>query len=146
MEVREYTFGEGPRERVVLWASRHPPLPAQLEALASRLGRVRVVQVAGRFRDAEEVLELARKHNAEAIVPVLPLSFIARLVEPAGDVAVLMAEMELVEESTYPDVVLDPAREVMMEYRGEDGRPRYRKYRFKQFIRVRQVRVEGEPW
>jgi hypothetical protein len=66
----------------VLWVSRHYPLPAQLAELQRIYGAdVEIVQMQGVIPNAEAVVQKAKEVGAEVIVPVLPLSMIARLAE-----------------------------------------------------------------
>jgi len=82
----------------VLWVSRHPPLPSQIQYLENKLGRIRIIQISGVIPNADTVIQLAKKYNASIIVPVLPLSFIARLAEVSKreGFAVLFARMEAI--------------------------------------------------
>jgi hypothetical protein len=67
----------------VLWVSRHAPLPCQIELLRQRLGDVEVIRFEGHIPNAEFVVDLLKQVGAKYVLPVLPLSFIARLVELA---------------------------------------------------------------
>jgi hypothetical protein len=66
----------------VLWVSRHYPLPAQIRELQRIYGAdVEIVQMQGVIPNAEAIIQKAKEVGAEVIVPVLPLSMIARLAE-----------------------------------------------------------------
>jgi hypothetical protein len=80
---------------VVLWVSRHQPLPVQISELERKLGGVTIYQMSGVIPNAETVAEVAKKLNAEIVVPVLPLSMIARLAELSkqNGFTVLLAKM-----------------------------------------------------
>jgi hypothetical protein len=66
----------------VLWVSRHYPLPAQIRELQRIYGAdVEIVQMQGIIPNAETIVQKAKEVGAEVIVPVLPLSMIARLAE-----------------------------------------------------------------
>lgn len=88
----------------ILWVSRHSPLPCQQEYLKQKLGEVAVEMLVGYIPNAEFVVEEAKRRNARYILPVLPLSFIARLVELCRqhDCVVLWSKMRNV--ATTKDV------------------------------------------
>jgi len=98
---------------VVLWVSRHPPLPAQITELERKLNGVVIYQVSGVIPNAEAIVEIAKKYNAEVIVPVIPLSMIARLVELSkqNKFVVLLAKMNNI--ATTKD--LNEARKLVSE-------------------------------
>ncbi|MEM4562486.1 MAG: hypothetical protein QXI55_00960 [Thermofilum sp.] len=133
---------------VVLWVSRHKPLPAQLRALEEKLGEVDIVQVE-HVPTAEYVIDLARRLGAKVIVPVLPLSFIARLVEEAGKrgYVVLFAKMNAILTTRDFDeakkLVLEaPEKRTITTY--ADGTIRV--FEFERFERIVKVEVVTEPW
>ena len=132
---------EGPN--LVIWASRHPPVERQLAELRRIYGGVRVVQLAGVIPSAEWLDARARELGARAVVPVLPLSFIARLAELARGYDLLWAEMEAVKvltEEPRPGADYDPSTEVYIK--GYEGS--YRIMRFKGFKRIKAVKLELE--
>ncbi|MEM4563577.1 MAG: hypothetical protein QXI55_06610, partial [Thermofilum sp.] len=133
---------------VVLWVSRHKPLPAQLRALEEKLGEIDVVQIE-HVPTADYVIDLARRLGAKVIVPVLPLSFIARLVEEAGrhGYTVLMARMEAVATTRS----VDEARRLLYEAPERRSIATYadgtiRVFEFVRFERIKKVEVVTEPW
>ncbi|RLG50049.1 MAG: hypothetical protein DRN90_00300 [Thermoproteota archaeon] len=129
----------------ILWVSRHNPLPSQVKELERKLGKIEIVQFAERVPNAEFVIELAKKHGAKIIVPVLPLSIIARLVELANkeDITVLWAEMEQVKMlyNPVPFQDYDPTIETVVAA-GES----YKVMRFKRFHKIKAIRLELEEW
>jgi hypothetical protein len=76
-----YESPGGNVKTVVLWVSKHSPLRAQLSVLEERFGGVVVYQLSGLIPGAESVVEYAGRIGAGVVVPVLPLSMIARLAE-----------------------------------------------------------------
>lgn len=136
------------RPVVVLWVSRHRPLPAQLAALRERLGEVEVVQLE-RPLNAEEVVEVAQRVGARVIVPVLPLSFTAKLVEEAEKrgFTVLYARMAAVASTRSIEEVRRllseaPDRRTAVSY--PDGTIHV--VEFVRFERLLRVEVVTEPW
>ncbi|MEM4455519.1 MAG: hypothetical protein QXT28_12450 [Thermofilaceae archaeon] len=133
---------------VVLWVSRHKPLPAQLRALREKLGEIDVVQIE-HVPHADYVIDLARRLGAKVIVPVLPLSIIARLVEEAGKrgYVVLLAKMNAILTTRDFDeakkLVLEaPEKRTITTY--ADGTIRV--FEFERFERIVKVEVVTEPW
>ncbi|MEM1690733.1 MAG: hypothetical protein QXG48_06165 [Thermofilaceae archaeon] len=133
---------------VVLWVSRHKPLPAQLRALEEKLGEIDVVQLE-HVPNSDYVIDLARRLGAKVIVPVLPLSFIARIVEEAGrrGYIVLFAKMNAILTTRDFDeakrLILEaPDRRTITTY--ADGSIRV--FEFERFERVVRVEVVTEPW
>ena len=131
----------------VLWVSRHPPIEAQIKALEEKLGAVKVIQLSGFIPNAEFVVEKAKEVGAKYIVPVLPLSFIARLVELSrrNGFTVLWAEMQQVSIIDHEPVEgkdYDPATEVWIK--GYENT--YKIMRFKQYHIIKAIRLELEPW
>lgn len=134
--------------KVVLWVSRHRPLPSQLDALREKLGDFTIVQIE-HVPNAEFVIEKAKELGAGYIVPVLPLSMIARLAEEARRLGftVLIARMEPIAltrslEEAVKLVAEKPERRTMTTY--ADGSVRV--FEFVRFERLVEVRVVTEPW
>jgi len=141
-------------EVIVLWVSRHEPLPAQLRVLKERLGDdCRVVVLSGAIPNAEFVMEKAREVGAKYIMPVLPLSFIARLVELAAKegITILFSRMRLVQEAKKHDKEA-VERLFMLLTEKPDARTAveyadcFRLYEFDRFEIIRRVEVVTEPW
>ncbi len=135
----------------ILWVSRHSPLKAQIEALERKLGAIVVYQLSGYISDADEVMDVAMRLGAHFIIPVLPLSFIARLVELARRVGktVLWAEMEqvkLMDNEPKPGVDYDPNVETVVIAAGAHEQRSYKIMRFKRFHVIKAVKLELEPW
>ena len=81
----------------VLWLSRHYPLPAQERELKRIYGPdTQIIVHPQPIPTAEHAIQLARSLQCEVIVPVLPLSFIMRLVEAAKKekITLLWAQMK----------------------------------------------------
>lgn len=133
---------------VVLWVSRHNPVPAQIEELRKKIGDVEVVQLSGNIPNAEYVVEKARELGAEYIVPVLPLSFIARLAELSKKegFTVLFSRMKTIatldsEEEARKLVEEAPDKRTMVSYR--DGTTRV--FEFDRFEKLVKVELVTEP-
>lgn len=137
------------RERaVVLWVSRHPPLAAQIAELEAKLGPIEVRQASGTVPSAEHVVDLARWLGARYVVPVLPLSFIAKLAEAARaqGFEILLAKMRNVavvrgEEEVAGLVAERPDRRTAVAY--ADGTVRV--FEFEGFERLIRVELVTEP-
>lgn len=140
--------GEGRKGVVVLWVSRHRPLPAQIAQLREKLGEIEIIQIE-HVPTAEYVVEYAQRVGAKVIVPVLPLSFIARLVEEARKAGyiVLFAKMNAIATTRDFDeakrLVLEaPEKRTITTY--SDGTLRV--FEFERFERIVRVEVVTEPW
>jgi hypothetical protein len=138
---------------VVLWVSRHEPVPAQLEVLRQRLGDVLVVKLQQAVPNAEYVLKVAKEVGARYIVPVLPLSMIAHLAEqaPREGVTILFSRMRVVAEARKDD---RGAQEKLFELHREKPEARtvveypdrLRLFEFERFEVLKRVEVVTEPW
>lgn len=111
----------------VLWISRHPPLQKEVEALERALGKIQLLQYADFVRDADHVMQLVKQYGADEVVTILPLSIIMRLCERG--VRPLWPECVQVKGDDY---------DFVNERSG-------RKYKFVGFVRVRGVKIDGEP-
>ena len=135
---------------VVLWVSRHSILPAQLCLLMKKLGEdVAIVQYTKPVPNAEFVIKLAEAIGAKYIVPVLPLSFIARLVEHGrkSGITVLFARMEVVAQVETIEEALkivneNPLARTVTTY--ADGTIKV--HEFKGFEVIKEVKLVTEPW
>ena len=106
-----YETESGEKKTVVLWVSRHQPLRAQIEELEKKLGPVEVWQLSGTIPSAEFIVDVVKKTKAQYVVPVLPLSMIARLSELSKKgFTVLWAEMQQVSQVTGTPPDIDKAR------------------------------------
>ena len=128
-----------------MWVSRHPPLNSQIRFLEKKFGNPRIIQLSGRIPNAEFVVEIAQKHSAKVIVPVLPLSFIARLVELSRkfDFEIWWAEMEqiaLLKHQPEPHKDYNPETDAFIK--GYEGT--YKIMRFKKFHRIKEIKMVME--
>ena len=121
-----------------LWCSRHKPLLAQIKVLGDR-GVTLIIPNKTFFTDADEVIQLAKAFNCQIIIPVLPLSVIAKICEAAEreNLTVLYPLMEelnnTVDFNEETDVKLNVAGKTKVA-------------RFKFFKRVRGVKLVLEDW
>ena len=133
----------------VLWVSRHEPLPCQKQFLEERLGKpVEFIVHAGHVPNAEYVASIAEKLGVQYVLPVLPLSFIARLVELAAQkgFTVLWSKMEPIattasSEAAQKIVEQNPDCRTAVTY--SDGTTRV--YEFRTIEKIKAVKVETEP-
>jgi hypothetical protein len=132
----------------ILWVSRHPPLPAQIRALEEKFSSVTIYQMSGVIPNAETVAEAAKKLNASVIVPVLPLSMIARLAELSkqNKFVVVIAKMNNIAttksiEEAQRLVQEAPDRRTIATY--ADGVVRV--FEFERFERLVEVKLVTEP-
>lgn len=124
----------------ILWVSRHPPLTSQIDFLKNHFGDIRLIQVSGIFQTAEDVVSLALKYKANVVVPVLPLSFIARLCDFSKrmNFTLLWAEMKLLHnDREEPCIEFNEDTDVIVEPN--------RHYRFNTFKVIREVKLVLEP-
>ena len=143
-----------PGEEVrVLWVSRHDPLPAQLEALRRKLGRVLVIEHRRAVPNAEYVVKMVKEVGAKFLVAVLPLTMMARLAElaPENGFTLLYARMKVVADAEKSD--RDALQKVFELYREKpDARTiieypdRLRLLEFERFEVLKRVEVVTEPW
>jgi len=140
---------EREREMVrVLWVSRHKPLRAQLRELRRLFGDIELIIHESTVPNAEHVISEAKRHNAKVIVPVLPLSIIARLVEIARkeDIVVLFAKMEAIATTKR----MEEAEKILKEAEDRRNITTYadntiRVFEFKQFEKILKVELVTEP-
>ena len=132
----------------VLWVSRHKPLESQIKALEEKLGSIEVWQLTGIVPSAEFVVEKAIELGAKYIIPVLPLSFIARLVELSRKhgFTVLFARMREIHRGSREEaeklVKEVPEKRTAVEYSGGI----WRVWEFEKFEKVVKIEVVTEPW
>ena len=132
----------------VLWVSRHQPLESQVKTLEKKLGAIEVWQLTGIVPSAEFVVEKAIELGAKYIIPVLPLSFIARLVELSRKhgFTVLFAKMEEIYRGSREEaeklVREAPEKRTAVEYSGGI----WRVWEFKQFEKMVRIEIITEPW
>ncbi|RLI84071.1 hypothetical protein DRP07_02195 [Archaeoglobales archaeon] len=121
----------------ILWLSRHEPLPAQVSALRRKFGEVKIVKYQRPLSTAADAIHLAKECGAEYIIPVLPLSFIAYLVDQASKegIKIIMAKMKSIHEcyqQPCPQFMED--YDTIIESRDyNSGIKIYRHYRFEKF-------------
>jgi len=134
----------------VLWISRHKPLPAQLKYLKQKLGDFELIIHDKPLSTAQDAVNLVKQHGAKYIIPVLPLSFIAHLVQEAKkhDFIVLRAEMENIHNCTqHPCPEFNPNTDTIMESRDfNTGQKIYRHFRFKCFVILKDIQIITEPF
>jgi len=117
-------------------------------ALEEKLGAIVIYQLSGVIPSAEFVVEKAKELGAKYIVPVLPLSFIARLVEAGrkNGFVILFARMEAIAQTSPNEaqrlVAEKPEARTMTTY--ADGTVKV--HEFKGFEKIVKVQIVTEPW
>jgi hypothetical protein len=138
------------KKKVVLWISRHKPLPAQLKYLEKKLGDFELVQHTQPIATAQKAIELAEAVKADYIVPVLPMSFVIHLVNEAKkhDYTVLRAEMEMIhncELENCPEY--DEETDTIMISKDLTTLEVIRRhFRFKEFVMLKDIKIITEKW
>ena len=123
-------------------------MPAQVRALEEKLSAIEIWQLAGVIPSAEFVIERAIELGAKYIIPVLPLSFIARLVELSRKhgFTVLFARMREIHRGSREEaeklVKEVPEKRTAVEYSGG----MWRVWEFEKFEKVVKIEVVTEPW
>jgi len=115
----------------ILWISRHPILKSQENELKRLFGEVEIIWWNKSVINVGHVLDLMKYNKADEVVAVLPLSIIQYLVKEG--VYPLFSEMEYVGDKNS-----DVPAEYIDERTG-------RKYRFKQFVRIKDIIIVKEP-
>jgi len=133
---------------VLLWLSRHKPLPSQIDDLQKKIPNLDIVQHSSRIPTAEDAINLALAVKAEYVVPVLPQSFIMRLLEESKKhgITVLLAKMDKVHDCTkHPCPDFDPYTDVILKSRNGNSLL-LRHYRFVQFEVLKKYEIVTEPF
>ena len=146
--VEKIYESKSPASSIVLWVSRHPPLHVQIAELERKLGNIIVYQMSGVIPSAEVVVDIAKKLNVAVIVPVLPLSMIARLAEISkqNKFTILLAKMNNIATTRDPSeaqrlVAEKPEARTTATY--ADGTMRV--FEFERFERLVEVKLVTEP-
>jgi hypothetical protein len=133
----------------VLWVSRHKPLASQIKALTEKLGEVEVAIYDQPIPTAEHLINIVKNTGAEVVVPVLPLSFIARLAEAAKKegFTILFARMDVVAQTRdvwEAERIVSEARDKRTTTTYADGTVKV--HEFKGFEKLVEVKLVTEPW
>jgi len=132
----------------VLWVSRHGMLPAQAGFLFEKLRNFRVEFFRDKVPSAEWLVEnVILPKEIDIVIPVLPLSMVARLVElgKKHGFEVWWAQMELLHNDYSEECPeFDRERDAMVPGVDSEGRRMWRHYRFRGFYRVKEVKLELE--
>lgn len=136
---------------IVLWLSRHPPLKKQVEVLRLKIPDVEIVEHREPLSTADEAVKLIEKYGAQYVIPVLPLSFVVRLVEESKkkNFTVLWTEMELIHNCTEGPACPEYDDSTDSLVRTKDlrtGEEFYRHYRFKKFKVLKDIKFEMEDF
>jgi len=126
------------KSKKILWLSRHEPLPAQIKYLREKFGEIEIEKRQEIVRDAKHVIEIIKETGAEIVIPVLPQSIVMRVAEQCAqeNIMLLRADMELLHEC-------DPACSKFRK--DEDTWVNGRHYRFKEFKKLKEIKIIEEP-
>jgi len=130
----------------VLWVSRHKMLGRQLNHIISKFPEVDFLEFRGKVESAESLVEdLVLPEKVDIVIPVLPLSIIARLVELGNKhgFEVWWAEMEQVAVLDHEPREGEYDKYCETYIKGAEGT--YKIMRFKQFHRIKKISLELEP-
>ena len=131
----------------VLWVSRHEMLPVQMKFLAEKLKHFTVEFFRDTVPSAEWLVEnVILPKKIDIVIPVLPLSMIARLVELSKKhgFEVWWAQMELLHndyEEAPPCPDFNSDTDTMVPGLDSNDNRIWRHYRFKAFYRVKEVKL-----
>lgn len=135
--------------KLLIVISRHKPVPAQLKYLGRVLGSYKIITLRRRYPTVEALLEeiepLIYAFDDVYILPVLPLTFIMRLVEESRRSGyrfkVLYSKFEKLHNcggKTCPDY--DPETDSLVYTRGDP--PFHRHYRFRHIVWLRGIQFD----
>jgi len=138
------------KKKVVLWVSRHKPLPVQREYLKQKLGDFELIQYSQPISTAQKAIELAESVKADYTVPVLPMSFVIHLVNKAKEYnyTVLRAEMELLhncKQTPCPEFI-EETDTIMISKDMQTGEIIHRHFRFREFVVLKDIKIITEKW
>lgn len=120
-----------------IWLSRHKPVPKEIDDLQKK--GIIIIEYVNLVPNAEFIISLVKKFNAKYVIPVLPLSIIAKLVEYAktNGFIILYAEMEKIHEGDCKDCNFDVYTDTI-----DKGRH----FRFKRFRILKDIQIIFEDW
>lgn len=134
-----------PKYKTILWVSRHQPLPVQIRFLEEKLGDFFLEVYPKKVPSADWLVEnIIQPKRIDIIIPVLPLSITARLVElgKKHGFQVWWSQMELLHDDyseKCPEFNED--RDTMVPGVDAQGRKIWRHYRFQKFKKVKEVKL-----
>jgi len=126
------------KSKKILWLSRHDPLPAQIKYLKEKLGDIEIEKKSVIVKDANHAMSLIKETNADIVIPVLPQSVIMHIAPQCAqeNILLLRADMELLHEC-------DPVCQYF--YKSTDTWVNGRHYRFKEFKKLKEIKIIEEP-
>lgn len=135
----------GSGRNIVLWVSRHTPLKAQIEELKRKIPDIMLVQVSLKIPSAEYLYYNIKAIKAKYVVPILPLSFLRRLLKLAGnDIIILwpiMRELHVKPFGEEPCSEYDTERDIIAEGYDKYGVKIQRHYRFQKFSILKDIKL-----
>jgi len=133
----------------ILWLSKHPPLEAQISFLEQKLGNISLIITKGPFSTVDSVLKLVKTYKPQYVLPVLPLSFVVRLLEESHKrgFKILWSQMELLHIDSSPTCPqFNKKTDVLVETRDLNTKKKFwRHFRFKEILVLKQIKFEFEP-
>ena len=134
---------------IILWMSRHDPLPAQLRELKKRLGDYHLVHWPKKISTDERAIQIIKELGARYVIPVIPESIVNRLVEVQEKhgfrvLIPVMEQLHLCKSDQCEE--FDPDTDAIVVSRDmETGETIRRHFRFRGFVWRRRVVYEDEP-
>ena len=133
----------------ILWVGKHSPLLSQIRYLENKIGPIKIVAISGMVTDAETVLKAAEANNVAYIIPILPMSFIAKLIKMArGKYVFLWADMKLIHKRNVGEIsnpyeceLYNPETDIIIFSPNV-----IRHLRFQRFRIIKEVRLVLEPF
>jgi len=112
----------------ILWVSRHPPVPVQIDELKRIFGENTQIDTdPNPFSDAQDIVKRFKDGNYDEMVVVAPLSVIQHLTEMG--IKPIWSEMKKVNDVFVPYT---------------DSMANGRHYRFVRFRRIKRVKLDFE--
>jgi len=140
---------------LVLWLSRHEPLPAQIQFLQQKLGNYMLIQYPHPLSTAQAAIKLIQQFQADYVIPVLPLSFIVHLVQESKKhgFVILRAEMQNIHNCStepfygYSCPEYNKHTDTIMQSKDfQSGQIIHRHFRFREFVKLVDIIIKTEPF
>jgi len=135
---------------IILWLSRHEPLPAQIQSLQQKLSNYMLIQYPHPLSTAQSAVKIIQQFQADYVIPVLPLSFIVHSVQESKKhgFVILRAEMENIHNcstESCPEYIKHTDT-IMQSKDMQTGEIIYRHFRFREFVKLTDIIIKTEPF